>query len=223
MGQRLTPLERRRLWEAKGSGSEAARNTLIEAHGYLVGQTVLRLCPRGSQNVEPDDLVSAGYQALIAAVDRFDPGRGVQFSSFAISLIRGAIREELRRQDWVPRLARQKQRDEGIEPLQVISLFDRTGLHSEEVDPLAVIEQIPDPGPGPEAQVFAKAQQGVWWWVKRLPQRERAVIEQYYAGGRWFREIAEAMDLSVSRVCQLHDAGLTRLKGMLRVPEVIGA
>jgi RNA polymerase sigma factor FliA len=92
------------------TGSRTARNQLILAYSpmvkYLAGTIVARMPP----HVEVADLVSYGLGGLIEAVERFDPARGVRFESYASTRIRGAIFDELRSLDWVPRRVRREAR-----------------------------------------------------------------------------------------------------------------
>src|SRR5205823_8867424 len=75
---------------------------------YLVKITAGRIASGAPRCLERDDLFSAGTIGLIRAVDQFDPGRAVKFETYAIALIRGAILELLRGEDWAPRSARDR-------------------------------------------------------------------------------------------------------------------
>lgn len=100
-----------RLWqEFKQGGNEDARCELIQRYAHLVSITAGRLFGPLPSGVERDDLVGAGVLGLVKAVDQFDPGRGIKFETYAITLIRGAILEMLRGDDWVPRLIRDQQK-----------------------------------------------------------------------------------------------------------------
>lgn len=83
-----------------------ARDQIINHYAYLVKITAGRVVTSLPPNLERDDLVSAGVMGLIKAVDQFDTGRQVKFETYAIALIRGAILEMLREEDWVPRSVR---------------------------------------------------------------------------------------------------------------------
>ncbi len=100
-----------RLWrEYKDSRSPKARRLLIERFAHLVSITAGRLLGPLPSGIERDDLISSGIVGLIKAVDQFDPERGIKFETYAITLIRGAILEMLRGDDWVPRLVRDQQK-----------------------------------------------------------------------------------------------------------------
>lgn len=99
------------LWrEFKVRDSARARTSLIEHYRYLITKTRQRIIPTVPLRIAPEDLDQEGYMALVKAVDHFDPRRKVKFESYAISTIRGAMLEYLRREDWVPRSVRAKQK-----------------------------------------------------------------------------------------------------------------
>lgn len=85
-----------------------ARDELINHYSYLVKITAGRLVTSIPGGMDRDDLVSSGVIGLIKSVDQFDPARDVKFETYAIALIRGAILEMLRDEDWVPRSIREK-------------------------------------------------------------------------------------------------------------------
>src|SRR5690349_8008396 len=90
----------------KQQGDAGARAAIINQYAYLVKITAGRVVTSLPPSLERDDLVSAGIMGLIKAVDQFDTGRQVKFETYAIALIRGAILEMLREEDWVPRSVR---------------------------------------------------------------------------------------------------------------------
>ena len=101
------------LWRAYAGGDTAARERLLTEHLGLV-HFVARQVARGiSVEADFDELVSAGTIGLMNALESFDSGRGLAFSTFAAPRIRGAILDELRRQDHVPRSVRRKAREIG--------------------------------------------------------------------------------------------------------------
>ncbi|MBF0274822.1 MAG: FliA/WhiG family RNA polymerase sigma factor [Nitrospinae bacterium] len=88
--------------------SEKERNKLIVEHAQLVKYAALRIIVRVPPNIQLDELISAGTMGLIDAIDKFDESKDVQFKTYAEFRIRGAILDELRALDWVPRTVRQK-------------------------------------------------------------------------------------------------------------------
>lgn len=106
--------ELEQLWaQYKGDGRQELRDRLILHYAPLVKYVAGRVAVGLPQNVEQSDLVSYGIFGLIDAIDKFDPERGFKFETYAISRIKGAILDELRSIDWVPRSVRAKAR--GIE------------------------------------------------------------------------------------------------------------
>jgi RNA polymerase sigma factor for flagellar operon FliA len=99
------------VWQQIKNGDERAREEMVQAYAHLVRITVAKLVPTLPPNLDQEDLVGAGYIGLIRAVDQFNPERGVKFETYAISLIRGAVLDALRKEDWVPRSTRDKARN----------------------------------------------------------------------------------------------------------------
>ena len=100
------------LWERyRASGEAAARSQLLDQHLGLVQAIARQIARRVPPAVELDDLVSAGTLGLVRALESFDPARGLEFSTYATPRIRGAILDELRSQDWVPRSVRRRARE----------------------------------------------------------------------------------------------------------------
>jgi RNA polymerase sigma factor FliA len=100
------------LWsEYKANGAPDARERLIIHYSPLVKFVAGRVAAGLPQSIEQSDLVSYGIFGLIDAIDKFDPGRGFKFETYAISRIKGAIIDELRSLDWVPRSVRSRARE----------------------------------------------------------------------------------------------------------------
>lgn len=94
--------------EFKVYKNPSARDELINHYAYLVKITAGRLVTSLPGGLDREDLIGAGIVGLIKSVDQFDPTRDVKFETYAIALIRGAILEMLRDEDWVPRSIREK-------------------------------------------------------------------------------------------------------------------
>jgi RNA polymerase sigma factor for flagellar operon FliA len=100
------------LWKAyKATGDLELRNRLVLRYSPLVKYVVGRVRSGIPGNVDPADLVSEGVIGLMDAVDKFEPGRNLQFQTYAVPRIRGAILDGLRGTDWVPRSLRRTMRD----------------------------------------------------------------------------------------------------------------
>jgi RNA polymerase sigma factor (sigma-70 family) len=104
-------MESRANWKAFATGDMAARDVLLTENLSLVHHVARQLERKLSNELDHDELVSAGTLGLMSAMTAFDPDRGLAFSTFAVPRIRGAILDELRRQDHVPRSVRRKTRD----------------------------------------------------------------------------------------------------------------
>ncbi|MGH2709445.1 MAG: sigma-70 family RNA polymerase sigma factor, partial [Actinomycetota bacterium] len=99
------------LWEEyKRDGSPQARDKLILHYAPLVKYVAGRVSTGLPANIEQSDLVSYGIFGLIDAIEKFDPERSIKFETYAITRIRGAMIDELRALDWIPRSVRQKAR-----------------------------------------------------------------------------------------------------------------
>ena len=99
-------------WERfKGSADPRAREGLIVHYSPLVKYVAGRVGVGLPKNVDPSDLISYGMFGLIDAIDKFDPERGIKFETYAVNRIKGAILDELRALDWVPRSVRARARE----------------------------------------------------------------------------------------------------------------
>ena len=100
------------LWlEYRRSGNQALRDRLILTYAPLVKYVAGRLGSGLPAHIDEGDLVSYGLLGLIGAIERYDPARDVKFETYAVARIRGAIIDELRAMDWVPRSVRSRARD----------------------------------------------------------------------------------------------------------------
>jgi RNA polymerase sigma factor for flagellar operon FliA len=105
----LSPEQLKRAWlDFKVYKNPEARVELINHYSYLVKITAGRLVTSLPGGLDREDLIGSGVIGLIKSVDQFDPTRDVKFETYAIALIRGAILEMLRDEDWVPRSIREK-------------------------------------------------------------------------------------------------------------------
>jgi RNA polymerase sigma factor for flagellar operon FliA len=105
-------IELQDLWRRyKASADERARERLVVAYSPLVKYVAGRMSSGLPAHVEEADLISYGLGGLISAIDRFDLSREIKFETYAISRIRGAIIDELRTLDWVPRSVRARARE----------------------------------------------------------------------------------------------------------------
>ncbi len=223
------------------------RDTLVLGHVPLLRHIVGRMAFELPGGMDRDDLFGFGMLGLLAAADSWDPGRGFAFSTYAYPRIRGAILDELRRQDFLPRGRREKvrelesvvaegrQRDGSPPSPEEIALA--MGLSVEEVDEVllaarSALESSID-GPGGEelgallGDPKALDPVGSAEWnelrellaqaVADLPEQDRTVITLYYAEELLLREIAQMMGVTESRISQIHTRALYRLNRALAV------
>lgn len=236
------------LWEEYGrTKSEALRNRLIEHYLPIVRYTAERVASTLPQSVDVDDLMSAGLFGLFEAIKSFDLGRGVKFKTYCSWRVRGAILDELRANDWVPRLVRnkasmleQKMREAEAalgRPATDLELASQMGMSVGELDKLmheasavTVCYLSDSAGDGEDASARSDLIEDVTAGcpiddiqrkdvmeilTKELTLRERLIMILYYFEELTMREIGLALDLSESRVCQLHSRIVARLKAKL--------
>ena len=107
--ERLDAMEMERVWrDFQADPTDDVRNYLIEKYYTLVRYNAERVYTRLPDEVDVEDLVSAGLFGLMDAINAFDLDRGVKFETYCAQRIRGAILDELRSMDWVPRLVRHR-------------------------------------------------------------------------------------------------------------------
>jgi RNA polymerase sigma factor for flagellar operon FliA len=130
------------LWaDYKASGSREARDRLIVHYSPLVKYVAGRVSVGLPQNIEQADLVSYGIFGLIDAIDKFDPGRAIKFETYAIARIKGAIIDELRSIDWVPRSVRAKARSVEKAYAKLEASLLRTPTDTEVANEMGISEQ----------------------------------------------------------------------------------
>lgn len=209
---------------------------------YIVGKMALDV----PGHLDRDDLLSYGMIGLVAAADSWDASRGLKFSTYAFPRIRGAILDELRRSDFLPRGRREKVRavDRIVAELEQANGAPPTpeeiaaalGVPEEEVDETLVharaagvisLEEgstelgalLSDPrSRDPEGTAaWDEMKNLVAESIQRLPDQERSVVTLYYGEDLLLKEIAEVMDLTESRISQIHTRALYRLNRELRI------
>lgn len=232
--------------------SPVEREQLISQHVDLVRYEVDRVASGLPDQVDREDLVSAGMIGLIRAVDRYDPGRGASFRTYAGALMRGAILDELRRMDWAPRglrgryrelesalselrrrLGRQPDESEIIERLGITAADYRKLLQDASTTAIVSLESLSEAGGDALAPTNASLADGRQEWIPHavadraelrrllvecigeLSERERMVISLYYQEELTMREIGMVLDVTESRVCQIHTQAIARLRAAL--------
>lgn len=120
------------LWARyRGTGDPFARTQLLDRYLGLVHHSAHQLARRISRDVEIDDLIGAGTLGLVQALEGFDPGRGLAFSTYAMPRIRGAMLDELRARDWMPRSVRMRSRQLGAARASLQHQLGRQPSHEE--------------------------------------------------------------------------------------------
>jgi RNA polymerase sigma factor for flagellar operon FliA len=207
---------------------------LIERHAALIDRAARRLSARTAGAVSADDLWSAGALGLIDAARRFDAARDVRFETFAEHRVRGAMLDEMRRLDHLPRrlrdqadqverarsrLGQQLKREPTAEELS-----SEVGIDPEELGALQALSEPPvNVLDGLEAATVPSDEQverheAAWALataVEGLPERLQLVLSLHYVEGLTYREIAKILDVSEPRVCQIHSEAIAKLRGAL--------
>jgi len=235
--------------------NQMLRNRLVENYLPLVKYNGERIWARLPEGVELDDLISAGVFGLMDAIDSFDLSRGVKFETYCVPRIRGAMLDELRTMDWVPRLVRSKasKLNEAIKtteakfgrPPSETELAEHMGLTVKELEKMILdanavnlislnkkwyetdsykdvreIDILEDKkGEDPTRRV---QKNDLMRLVTRgLNRNERLIIILYYYEEMTMKEIGATLDLSESRVSQMHSSIVQRLQSQLgrRRPE----
>ena len=225
---------------------ETLRNALLERHQPLVRYIAERLLQTLPKSIELDDLVSWGNFGLMDAIRGFEPERNIKFKTYCTTRIRGAILDQLRSQDWVPRLVRLKagKIDRALQKLT--GEYGREPTHAELADALQMDhdELLAEMEGASAKAVFSLSEKWddrdddsavekvdvledkksidpigelhkrdmMLYLTRSLTHKERFIIEQYYQVGHTMREIGEMLQLTESRVCQIHSNVITRLK-----------
>lgn len=211
-----------------------SESALIARYGALIDRAARRVAARTAGAVAPDDLWSAGALGLLDAARRFDAARDVRFETFAEHRIRGAMLDELRRMDHLPRRLRaqvervERTRTRLGQTLQREPTLEELGrelqLEQAELDelvnllqpPVALLEQLASPEPPSDAQAeHAELLRTLTAAAAELPERLQILLSLHYVEGLTYREIARILDVSEPRVCQLHGEAMARLRAAL--------
>jgi RNA polymerase sigma factor for flagellar operon FliA len=224
---------------------EAVRNQLILDHVPLLKHIVGRMSFDMPGSVERDDLFGIGMLGLIGAADSWEASRGLKFSTYAYTRIRGAILDELRRMDFLPRGRRERVRDldgaitkleqqNGITPTPE-EIATELGIDATEIDAIflsamSAVQTSLDDGPSEHLAAMLSDPKStdpvgsVEWeelktlmvgCINELPEQEKTVITLYYGEELLLKEISSVLKVTESRVSQIHSAALYRLNRQL--------
>ena len=233
-------------WEALETGatpwesfSPAEQESVVRHYAPKIRFLALRLKAKLPRSIELGELISSGTLGLMEALGKFRPQLGIRFETYAESRIKGAMLDELRRLDWLPRSLHQRVRvlDEAMrkveheqgrqateDELQKITGLDmrdvRQGLEALQNQLWISLDAIQDTisGEGPEggepfrSTALQELVERVAPLIDRLTPREKLVLSLYYTDELNMRETAEVMGITEGRVSQLHSQALTRLR-----------
>jgi len=228
------------------------RDALIIKYAPLVKSIVLRMAAKlPIDGADKEDLINVGIIGLISALEKYDAKRNVQFETYAHFRIRGAVLDELRQRDWVPRSTRDKdnQLEKAFAKLQKklgrapneTEIAEHLGLTLSEyfsllneVKRISIISQEDLPPDylekyrGEEAmdaidhgnplQYITSKEliKGLKEAIATLPEKEKIVLSLYYYEELTMKEIGRALDLTESRVCQIHAQATLRLRAAVK-------
>ena len=235
-----------KLWDAYAAKPSAElREKIILEYASLVKVVAGRLSMYLGYNVEYDDLVSYGIFGLIDAIDKFDATKAVKFETYASLRIRGAILDQIRKMDWIPRTIRQRQKqitavikeielntgrnatDEEIaqglgissekydewqsqmKVTNVVSLDEFVEQGSDVADHYGLSSQMERPEEAIEKEELKKVLMEA---METLTEKERKVVLLYYYEDLTLKEISHILEVSESRVSQLHTKALQKMK-----------
>ncbi len=242
---------RRKLWEEYDKAkSPEVREKIILEYAPLVKIVAGRLSMYLGYNVEYEDLVSYGIFGLIDAIDKFDSLKDVKFETYASLRIRGAILDQIRKMDWIPRTIRQKQKKIDVAIREIETKYGRSATDEEIAKHLGITDseyvdwqsqmkvtnvislnefleqgsEIPNDNSynrnaqfdGPEEviereelkRILAEA-------LELLTEKEQKVIVLYYYEDLTLKEISTILEVSESRISQLHTRALQKMKSRL--------
>lgn len=241
------------MWRDLQAGDTDVRNQLIEHFLPLVRINAERMHSKLPSHVDIDELIQAGVFGLMDAVDGFDPTRGVKFEIYAKQRIHGAILDDLRNQDFAPRLVRthshrleraykEAEAETGLAP-EPEKVVEKLGISMEDYDRwmreinMANIVSLDRAGSeydndGKEVRKVDTIEDGdvptptnqlekrelVELSTRGLSKKEKLIVVLYYIEELTMKEIGLVLDLSESRVCQIHHRIMSRLK--LQLEEV---
>jgi RNA polymerase sigma factor for flagellar operon FliA len=228
------------------------RELFIRQYAPLVKYVAGKVAIGMPANVEFDDLVGYGVFGLMDAIDKFDPEKNVKFKTYAVTRIRGAIFDELRSIDWVPRSVRQKTREveETIGALEaqlgrtasdqeianalgmnedeyrktimkisgtsILSLND-VWFSGDENDKISIGDSIESPSSLNPDVIVEKEEirRVIVEAIQELPDKEQKILVLYYYEELTLKEIGQVLEVTESRVSQLHTKAILRLRAKL--------
>ena len=237
---------RKRLWEDYARlKTPDLREKLILEYAPLVKVVAGRLSMYLGYNVEYEDLVSYGVFGLIDAIDKFDRNKEVKFETYASLRIRGAILDQIRKMDWIPRTIRQRQKQidtamkeleqRNVRPPTDAELAAYMGISEDEfldwqnqvkADNIISLNEYVEQGNDisseksissgfdtPESVIEkSELKEMLEEALELLTDKEKKVILLYYYEELTLKEISRVLEVSESRISQLHTKALQKMK-----------
>ena len=229
--------ERKKLWDKyMKSKSPELREQLILEYANVVNLVAGRLNMYLGYTVDYDDLVGYGVFGLIDAIDKYDLTKNVKFETYASLRIRGSILDQIRKMDWIPRTLRQKQKrmesaaakvetdtgrpatDEEVAAELGITKDEYEGWKAEaEFTNVVSLDDYLEQGSegGMEALEKSEVKKMLVEALQTLTENEQKVITLYYYEELTLKEISMILEVSESRVSQLHTKALKKIKKQL--------
>ncbi|MEK7692415.1 MAG: FliA/WhiG family RNA polymerase sigma factor, partial [Bdellovibrionota bacterium] len=229
------------------------RDKLILEYAPLIKYIAQKIAARLPANIELDDLISSGVIGLMDAIEKFDSSRDNKFKTYAEFRIRGAILDELRSQDWVPRSVREKskllercygkiEQEKGrqatdeevclelgisqeefhdllnqVRSVSLLSFDDISSFSKSDKRAIHGFMEGSPRAPTPYSEVnVAYLKKQIASAINDLPEKQRLVLSLYYYEDLNLKEIGRVLDVTESRVSQLHTQAVLRLKARLR-------
>lgn len=227
----------------RGSPQRNADGALLAQHANLVRRIAYHLAAKLPASVEIDDLIQAGSIGLLEAARNYAGDKGASFETYAGIRIRGAMIDELRKGDWAPRSLHRRAREiEGAmraleqetgreardadvarklgitldEYFDAVADASRCQFRSVQVGEDGETLDAPAEHGGPDQEFTREEfQRELARAIQGLPEREKLVMSLYYERELNLKEIGRVLDVSESRVCQIHGQALVRLRARL--------
>jgi RNA polymerase sigma factor FliA len=227
-----------------------SENALVEKYLSLVSSIVARLAMTLPEHVDQDDLYSSGLVGLLQALRNYDPTCGASFETYARTRVRGAMLDELRKMDWVPRTVHEKARKIQTVMAQLEQKLGRVPTEAQmakaldisgaeyskllnEIRPAAFVcldTVASEDDTGDLYEVVANSAEEspleqisqrelkrvILERLKELPEMQRKVLALYYGEELHLREIAEAVGLTESRICQIHAQAILSIRAYVQ-------
>jgi len=241
------------LWiEYKKKKEPRVRDAFVKQYAPLVKYVAGKVAVGMPHNIEFDDLVGFGVFGLFDAIEKFDPDKHVKFKTYAVTRIRGAIFDELRSIDWVPRSVRQKTKEieETVNRLEAslgraasdkeiasemnmnMADFQKTMLKisgtsvlslndiwytGDDNDKVSIVDSIESPQSLNPDNIVEKEEikKVIVQAINELPEKEKKVLVLYYYEDLTLKEIGKVLEVTESRISQLHTKAIMRLRTKL--------